>query len=776
MRMNTLAAYWREFGVKARAFQLRSAGFAGAAAKRWISQLDRERRFGDAARAELAQAHRWGFRHSTVEHLGIDRSNRNDFITERDYAFIQPLNGKYAKWVRDRASTLTIFKPHRELFEVTHYHLLLRDGRPLIIPLTEQARHFEMSVSGMAALLERTGSLTLANSPWLDPASRTIEYSGSTFLLDGEPLSHEQFEAELLRRLIVEPQVMFAPAVPDGNFFEHAPENLGSSLRVSMANPGGADAHVAEACIVFSEGGRESVDYVCRVEPSTGGFEGARAIQGAPAKSELHRFDAHPRSGRRFCGKITGWEGIATALTQLCRFAPQLEFVEFHLVLTADGPKIVSVSPDPEYSQLYPFSAKTAQMLRQKIEQKKRETHRVSARTRKWLHNTRLKARKIFAAALYPKGLVPYQSVRWIGDVLRDMVSRNGVPVKTKLWAYRHGFLSYRVPQYGITPQNRLDFISDFEYRWLRHINGKYKYWLEDKISFKYVVSDFNESLPGYYYYTNSRYGNDHIVPMMDCPEGYGTTVEDILRLAREKNVLALKPDEGSHGDGFYRLAYHEDDYSLNGKPVDRAEVVRVLRDPANQYLVTEFIESHPMLTEIYPDSVNTIRVIVFKRDGITPQIGNAYLRIGSSKSGFVDNTAAGGMLAEIDPLTGRFGNAQVLTHGRVRACPRHPDTGMLIEGELPHWDLAKQRVLEIAADMPQLEYFGFDLALTAEGIKLPEINRFPDYPRIERLTPQTTGYLLERLEQKKREHGYDQHQPRCLIRLPERHNYSQIT
>lgn len=87
----------------------------------------------------------------------------------------------------------------------------------------------------------------------------------------------------------------------------------------------------------------------------------------------------------------------------------------------------------------------------------------------------------------------------------------------------------------------------------------------------------------------------------------------------------------------------------------------------------------------------------------------------------------------------------------------------------MPNWELAKQKVLEIAESIPQLEYLGFDLAMTEDGFKLPEINRFPDFPRIDRLTPEIIDYLLYKLEQKKRLFGYDVNPPRKLISLPQR-------
>lgn len=484
---------------------------------------------------------------------------------------------------------------------------------------------------------------------------------------------------------------------------------------------------------------------------------------------KLHRFSEHPVTGATIGGTVPGWHEVTELLTALCEFAPQLRFVRFTVVLTENGPRIVGASPTPRFSTEYPFRKETTEFLRGFINRKRAANSSVRAQIKRWAHNTKLRVRRKFAKAFYPAGLVPYQSVRWLGDMRRDLFQANGVPLRQKLWAYRNGFLSYRIPQYGITPENRGEFISDFEYRWLRHINKKYKYWLEDKISIKYVAAEFNEYLPEYYYYTNHQAGKAHLIPMMDCPEGYGKDFSEVLRLVREKGLLALKPDEGSHGDGFYRLAYEDGEYTLNGETASGEDVLEILRNPANRYLVTEFIIMHPDIARIYPQSVNTLRMTVFKKDGITPVLGNAYMRVGSSASGFVDNTAAGGLLVEVDIPTGRYGNAQILDHGRVMPCEFHPDTHERMEGVLPRWEDTKAKVLEIARSIPQLEYMGFDVAITEDGFKLPEINRMPDFPRIDKLTPEIIDYLLYKLDRKKRRYGYHKTLPKKLISLPPR-------
>ena len=76
---------------------------------------------------------------------------------------------------------------------------------------------------------------------------------------------------------------------------------------------------------------------------------------------------------------------------------------------------------------------------------------------------------------------------------------------------------------------------------------------------------------------------------MMDLPEGYTNNFDEIFRLVEEKGVLALKPDEGSHGDGFYKFTCENGQYQLNYQDVTRQQVLDILEDINNQYLVTEY-------------------------------------------------------------------------------------------------------------------------------------------------------------------------------------------
>lgn len=754
--------------TRLRFFTLRAQGYTGPMARHWVGLTQADRKSGTGlTRRQIRQVHRWGFSASTALRFGVTESNRHDFISEREYAHCAPMNGKYGKWVRDRISTLRIFAPFEQNFTTLHYHLVDRGGTLLILPLSPIARSLGASLAAVREVLATKGELELTSTLWHDPDFIRIRPSGAGVEIDGDHLAWNQFAEWISTRASEQPILLTSPS--------RKPRRSGTDplrVRVIMANYGGIAPKITEAFIhlggttgAASAPTGRSAEYVARVDPATGEFSSVRRIR----NHRIEEFTHDPHTGEAFVGVVPHWQQLTDTLVKMGQFAPQLEFVQYDTIHDENGFRIVALAAHPEYPQHFPFTPATTAFLRARRTEAKKKFDRPVVRLRRGLHNAKRRIRRDFARLTYPKGLRPYQATRWPSDVLRDLFQRNNVPIRRKLWAYRHGFLSYRLDQYGITPQNRQQFISDFEYRWLRHINGKYRYWLEDKISIKYVASRFAEHLPRYYFHTTSIDGATHLIPLMDCPPGFSQSPSEVLRLASATGSLALKPDEGSHGAGFYRLQTNDEGFLLNGRPAGAQEVMAVLEAPRAEYLVTEFIEQHPDLAAIYPDSVNTIRIVVYKPDGVSARIGATYLRIGSRQSGFVDNVAAGALVAEIDPDTGRFSGAFALNAGTLIPYSTHPDTGTPIEGTIPRWDRILATVKEIAEDIEHLEYLGFDVAVTPAGIKIPEINRFPDYPRIAPMPATLMDYLLDRLVKKKAQYGYDDQRPKSIVSLPRR-------
>ncbi|MGN1414879.1 MAG: sugar-transfer associated ATP-grasp domain-containing protein [Anaerovoracaceae bacterium] len=744
----------KKFVVNALALGPTSRGFTGGEARRWVREVYRHytRDYGYSMK-ETRWAIKHGFMPEQVAQLGINEENVKDYISAKDYAYLRPLNGTYSKWITDKVTVHTVFKPFRSCMPAIYYQISKRYDEVMIIPLYDDKAGD--TFEDVLALIREKGEVTIAPANGI--SASTIAYRDGSFLFDEEKMT----EQKLIERMSeYRSTIVIKEKIRTGANVDHGVLNL------IVFNEEGDNPVIGDGFFLYDEYELKPLKSLAQARADSLEEEDVDDNE----KVREHRAKTvDVKNGTCGGNPVPYWEDIVKTLHDLCIFVPQLEFFGAEIVINEDGFKIMRMINHPEYPTCQPFSKETSQYLEHKVQQKKEAYAKEGTRIQRGWKKIKLKVRHRFARTFYPKGLVPYLSIKWIGQVWQDFRTNKDATFKEKMWAYRHGFLSYRIPQYGITEENYSEYISDFEYKWLRHINPKYRKWMEDKITVKYVCSEFNNCFPEYYYHIICKNGNNKVISMMDLPEGYTNTFDEIFRLVEEKGVLALKPDEGSHGDGFYKFTCENGKYQLNYEDVTRQQVLDILEDINNQYLVTEYINMHPVLKRVYDGSVNTVRMLVFKKDGKTPQVGNAYVRFGSKKTGAVDNVGAGGMTAHIDVETGRFYDAKIVMDGSIEDCPIHPDTGVPIEGYLPNWEQVKAQVLEVAASIKQLEFFGFDLAITEEGIKFPEINRFPDYPAVEKYTEKTRDYLLYKLEGKKRLYGYDVTPNKTLVHLPDR-------
>ena len=328
----------------------------------------------------------------------------------------------------------------------------------------------------------------------------------------------------------------------------------------------------------------------------------------------------------------------------------------------------------------------------------------------------------------------------------KNAFKNTGLPKEEVEWAKKRGFFPWHIRQYGLTEENYRGIISDKDYYYLHPLNNQYKKWIDDKLTMKYVLAPFDRFLPRYYYHLMK--GRD-VMRLMDCPEGYEGSAEDIVRLLEEKKLLAAKKATGVYGIGFYKLAFEDGKYFANEKEYGREDLLAFLAG-LDDYIVTEFVEMHPDLKKINPTSVNTVRVVVLNEHGNDPEFAYTFMRIGTKRSGSVDNVAQGGMVVRVDMDTGRYYGAESLSNHVYHAEKTHPDTGEPLEGTLPNWEIVKQGILDIARYCPQLKWIGYDIAITQDGFSIIEINSHPGLHKAHEFSEEVQSFLFRELQKKK--------------------------
>lgn len=134
-------------------------------------------------------------------------------------------------------------------------------------------------------------------------------------------------------------------------------------------------------------------------------------------------------------------------------------------------------------------------------------------------------------------------------------------------------------------------------------------------------------------------------------------------------------------------------------------------------------LRQHPLINEISPTAINTIRVVTVLKNDQTVDIVAAVFRI--AITGDIDNYSAGNIAAPIDPLTGI-----VIGPGRKKmgACSPlfiyHPITNKPIEGfKVPLWDDVLVICKKAALITPEARTVGWDVAVLNDRAVIIEGN-----------------------------------------------------
>ena len=300
---------------------------------------------------------------------------------------------------------------------------------------------------------------------------------------------------------------------------------------------------------------------------------------------------------------------------------------------------------------------------------------------------------------------------------------------------------------HDISGKNRVFLFCDIVWCGLRYGAGYKDYrltewWtLNGKQRKTYVTRTINNSIvkkcndSAYYHIINNKIDfNTYFSEFMGRKWIYlkEASVEDFREFLDGLEYIIAKPVDESCGRGVEKI-----------KVSDREpeELYSYLTE-TSRFLCEDYIVQHPVISEIYPSSVNTLRIVTIAGVDHVPHVLYAFIRIGNGGR-VVDNINAGGMAAPIDLDTGVINN--VAFDKDCNYYDKHPETGKPIVGvQIPLWNEAKELVLKAARKIPQLGYVGWDVAVTLNGPVFVEANHHPghDILQMPAHTPDKIGML----------------------------------
>ena len=296
------------------------------------------------------------------------------------------------------------------------------------------------------------------------------------------------------------------------------------------------------------------------------------------------------------------------------------------------------------------------------------------------------------------------------------------MPIRRRLWLWRHGFLSSADVLYDLDGDNYRRYLSSYQRERAAWLNGKRSVAFDNKLFFHWMTEPFDDQRvetygllrDGRFHDLRSLRSNDE----SDRTPGTADAAAWVVERLREDGSLVLKPVTGGGGKDVRLCSYVDGTYRVNGDEHTEAEF-RELVTGLDEYLVTERVEQAAYADDLYPDAANTLRVLtIYDEEADEPYLAGVVHRIGTDRSAPLDNLVRGGLVADVDRATGELGEAvRYLGAEQLVQYDSHPDTGARIAGTtVPGWPAVRERLLEMAAALSHAPYIGWDVIVTDEG------------------------------------------------------------
>lgn len=348
-----------------------------------------------------------------------------------------------------------------------------------------------------------------------------------------------------------------------------------------------------------------------------------------------------------------------------------------------------------------------------------------------------------------------YQSLHGNLSVLATLFGREleygpsiDIPLERRLWLWRRGFTSRSDALYDLDETNYRQFVSDLQHERADDIAKPWDTVVTNKLTFYLLFSEFSEHLPDLYGVVDGgevRRQSPSMPPApwktdADADESDGVERHDapswVERYLDRREALVLKPVYGHGGRGVFVCRRAESgadgEYLVNGESKTESAFVSLL-DGLEEYLAWEFAEQADYADGLYPDAVNTLRVLtMWDYEADEPFVAWAHARIGTPASAPLDNISQGGLQAGLDVDTGELLYAADITDKTspvgLEWHDSHPATGTRIVGRaVPDWSVVADGLVRMAEGLPQFPYIGWDVLLTGDGeFTVLEVNSSP--------------------------------------------------
>lgn len=147
-------------------------------------------------------------------------------------------------------------------------------------------------------------------------------------------------------------------------------------------------------------------------------------------------------------------------------------------------------------------------------------------------------------------------------------------------------------------------------------------------------------------------------------------------------------------------------------------------KSKSQNLMVQTGIDQNSKINAIYPDAVNTIRILTKCIHGSAEILG-AVMKFAQAGNQ-IDNCNKGSIIVAIDITNGRLiGNGKTYYNNKIYT--KHPDTNFAFDGfQIPFWEDTIVIILSAALQFSSLKYIGWDVAIGTNNPIILELNQTP--------------------------------------------------
>lgn len=176
------------------------------------------------------------------------------------------------------------------------------------------------------------------------------------------------------------------------------------------------------------------------------------------------------------------------------------------------------------------------------------------------------------------------------------------------------------------------------------------------------------------------------------------------------QNDMVVKPSQTDDGYGIRSLVVRNPQIHLNNRPCTLGDIEAQYGD---NFIIQERIAQHPLMAQVHPDSVNTVRMVTFRWQNEI-RVLMAFARFGRDGK-LTDNAGTGGLCCGID-REGRLNDTAVDGTGTVYS--RHPTSGYSFADRIsiPNYDCICKLALDLHKQIFHFDLVSWDFAIGHQG------------------------------------------------------------